>query len=130
VNILPRVAGELGGMSLYAWVGTAYLLTSAVFIPIFGRLGDLFGRKPFILVSVAIMALGSLLCGLAQSMEQLIVFRAVQGLGGGMITATAFTAPVDLFPDPKRRIKWQALISTSFAVASGFGPILGGALTD
>src|SRR5690606_6886832 len=67
VNILPRVANELGGMALYAWVGTAYLLTSAVFIPIFGRLGDLFGRKPFILVSVAIMALGSLLCGLAQS---------------------------------------------------------------
>lgn len=129
-NILPRVASELGGMALYAWVGTAYLLSSAVFIPIFGRLGDLFGRKPFILVSVVIMALGSLLCGLAQSMEQLIAFRALQGLGGGMITATAFTAPVDLFPDPKRRIKWQALISTSFATASGLGPILGGALTD
>jgi MFS family permease len=127
---LPRVAQELGGMSLYAWVGSGYLLASAITIPIFGRLGDLYGRKPFILTSVAILAIGSILCGLSQTMQHLIAARTLQGIGGGMMIATAFAAPADLFPDPLRRVRWQALLSTSFAMASGVGPVLGGAVTE
>jgi MFS family permease len=127
---LPRVAQELGGMSLYAWVGSGYLLASAITIPIFGRLGDLYGRKPFILASVAILAIGSVLCGLSQTMQHLIAARTLQGLGGGMMIATAFAAPADLFPDPLRRVRWQALLSTAFAMASGIGPVLGGLVTE
>uniref|UniRef100_UPI0028A5AB17 MFS transporter n=1 Tax=Achromobacter sp. TaxID=134375 RepID=UPI0028A5AB17 len=84
---LPRVAKALNGMALYAWVGTGYLLATAASILIFGRLGDMFGRKPLMLVSVLIIALGSIACGLAQSMTQLIVFRTLQGVGGGMMIA-------------------------------------------
>ena len=127
---LPRVATELQGMHLYAWVGTLYMLVSAVAIPLFGRLGDLYGRKPFMLTSVVIVALGSALCGLSQSMPQLIAARAFQGLGSGMLIATAFAAPADLFPDPARRLRWQAMISAAFAMASGLGPMLGGAITE
>jgi EmrB/QacA subfamily drug resistance transporter len=129
-TVLPQVATELGGMALYAWVGTGYLLSSVVMIPIFGRLGDLYGRKTFILVSIGIVALGSILCGISQTMPQLIAARSLQGVGGGMMIATAFAAPADLFPDALRRVKWQALISTAFAVASGVGPLIGGAVTE
>lgn len=127
---LPRVAQALNGMALYAWVGTGYLLATAASILIFGRLGDLFGRKPLMLLSVAIIALGSISCGLAQSMPQLIVFRTLQGIGGGMMIATAFAAPADLFPDAKERVRWLALVSAAFAMASGIGPLLGGAATQ
>ncbi|KAG0949754.1 hypothetical protein G6F31_013884 [Rhizopus arrhizus] len=119
---LPRVAEALNGMALYAWVGTGYLLATAASILIFGRLGDMFGRKPLMLVSVLIIALGSIACGLAQSMTQLIVFRTLQGIGGGMMIATAFAAPADLFPDAKQRVRWMALVSAAFAMASGIGP--------
>jgi len=127
---LPRVAQALNGMALYAWVGTGYLLATAASILIFGRLGDLFGRKPLMLLSVAIIALGSISCGLAQSMPQLIAFRTLQGIGGGMMIATAFAAPADLFPDAKERVRWLALVSAAFAMASGIGPLLGGAATQ
>ena len=127
---LPRVAQALNGMSLYAWVGTGYLLATAASILIFGRLGDLFGRKPLMLLSVTIIALGSIACGLSQSMPQLIVFRTLQGIGGGMMIATAFAAPADLFPDAKERVRWLALVSAAFAMASGIGPLLGGAATQ
>lgn len=127
---LPRVAAALNGMALYAWVGTGYLLATAVSIMIFGRLGDMFGRKPLMLVSVMIVALGSIACGLSQSMEQLIAFRTLQGVGGGMMIATAFAAPADLFPDARERVRWMALVSAAFAMASGIGPVLGGAATQ
>lgn len=127
---LPRVAEALNGMALYAWVGTGYLLATAASILIFGRLGDMFGRKPLMLVSVLIIALGSIACGLAQTMTQLIVFRTLQGVGGGMMIATAFAAPADLFPDAKQRVRWMALVSAAFAMASGIGPVLGGAATQ
>jgi len=127
---LPRVAAALNGMALYAWVGTGYLLATAASILIFGRLGDLFGRKPLMLLSVSIIALGSIACGLAQSMLQLIAFRTLQGIGGGMMIATAFAAPADLFPDAKERVRWLALVSAAFAMASGIGPLLGGAATQ
>lgn len=127
---LPRVAEALDGMALYAWVGTGYLLTTAASILIFGRLGDMFGRKSLMLVSVLIVALGSIACGLAQSMEQLIAFRSLQGIGGGMMIATALAAPADLFPDARQRVRWMALISAAFAMASGIGPVLGGTATQ
>ncbi|AMG86732.2 MFS transporter [Bordetella bronchiseptica] len=127
---LPRVAAALNGMALYAWVGTAYLLATAASILIFGRLGDMYGRKPLMLVSVSLVALGSIACGLAQSMPQLIAFRTLQGIGGGMMIATAFAAPADLFPDAGQRVRWMALVSATFAMASGIGPVLGGAATQ
>ena len=93
---LPRVAQALDGLALYAWVGSGYLLATAASIMIFGRLGDIFGRKPLLMLSLVIVASGSVACGLAQSMAQLISFRIVQGIGGGMMIATAFAAPSNL----------------------------------
>ena len=129
-TILPQVAQALDGMALYAWVGTGYFLACSVSILIFGRLGDLYGRKPLLLLSLVLVSLGSALSGLAQGMEQLIAFRILQGVGGGMMIATAFAAPADLFPDPKERVRWMVLMSSTFAVASGVGPVLGGAVTQ
>jgi len=127
---LPRVARALNGMALYAWVGTAYLLATAASILIFGRLGDMYGRKRLMLCSVSLVALGSIACGLSQSMAQLIAFRTIEGIGGGMMIATAFAAPADLFPNARERVRWMALVSTAFALASGVGPALGGAVTQ
>ena len=127
---MPQVAQALDGMNLYAWVGTGYFLASAITILIFGRLGDLYGRKHLMLISLAIVALGSVLSGVSQSMGQLIGFRVFQGLGGGMMIATTFTAPADIFPEPRVRVRWMALVSVSFAVASGIGPVLGGMITQ
>lgn len=127
---LPRVAQALDGMALYAWVGSGYLMATAASIMIFGRLGDIFGRKPLILLSLAIVALGSVGCGLSQDMMQLILFRIIQGIGGGMMIATAFAAPADLFPEARERVRWMALVSAAFAMASGIGPVLGGAVTE
>ena len=123
---MPRVAQELDGMALYAWVGTGYFLASAITILIFGRLGDLYGRKSMMPASLAIVGVGSVLAGLSQTMGQLITFRVFQGLGGGMMIATTFTAPADLFPDPKVRVRWMVITSASYAFASGIGPMLGG----
>lgn len=127
---LPKVASALDGMALYAWVGTGYFLASAVSILIFGRLGDLYGRKPLMLTSLAIVVVVSALCGLSQNMGQLIGFRVLQGVGGGMMMATAFAAPADLFPDPRRRVRWMILTSTTYAIASGLGPVIGGVVTE
>ena len=127
---MPRVADALDGMALYAWVGTGYFLASAITILIFGRLGDLYGRKPLMLASLAIVGIGSVLAGLSQNMPQLIAFRVLQGLGGGMMVATTFTAPADLFPDARKRVRWMVITSASYAVASGLGPMLGGMVTQ
>ena len=129
-TILPRVAQALNGMALYAWAGTGYFLACSVSILIFGRLGDLYGRKRLMLLSLILVGLGSALSGLSQSMGQLIAFRVLQGVGGGMMIATAFAAPVDLFPDPKERVRWMVMLSVMFAVASGVGPVLGGLVTQ
>lgn len=127
---LPRIAEALDGLRLYAWVGSGYLLATAVTIPIFGRMGDLFGRRKLLLLSVVVVGICSVACGFAQTMEQLVVARTLQGIGGGMMIATAFAAPADLLPDPGRRARWQALLAAAFAVASGIGPVLGGAITQ
>src|SRR3546814_16336504 len=96
---LPTIVAELNGFERYAWVATAYLLTSVITIPIFGRLGDYYGRKPFVVASIVVFLLASVLCGLADTMLQLALARALQGIGGGMLIGTAFACIPDLFPD-------------------------------
>lgn len=125
-TVLPKAAQQLNGVSLYAWVGTGYFLASAMTIMIFGRLGDLHGRKPLMLWSLCIVGLGSILSALSQTMPQLIGARVFQGVGAGIMVATAFTAPADLFPEPKQRVRWLVMLSATFAVASGLGPLIGG----
>ncbi len=127
---LPRIVAELQGFALYAWVATSYLLLSSIFVPIMGRLGDLFGRKPFVLASIVVFTGASALCGLAQSMPQLVASRALQGIGGGMLVGTAFAASADIFPDQMRRIRWQAMLSSAFGLSTAIGPSLGGWLTE
>jgi EmrB/QacA subfamily drug resistance transporter len=127
---LPTVVAELHGFELYAWVGTSYLLTSVITIPIFGKLGDEHGRKPFVLAAITLFTLASMLCGAAQSMLMLVLMRALQGAGGGMLVATTFACVPDLFPDARQRLRWQVLLSSSYGIANAFGPSLGGYLAE
>jgi EmrB/QacA subfamily drug resistance transporter len=127
---LPTVVAELKGFDLYAWVATSYLLASVITVPIFGRLGDYFGRKYFVVASIIIFTLASALCGMANSMLFLVLARALQGVGGGMLVGTAFASVPDLFPEPHVRLRWQILISSSFGIANAVGPSLGGFLTE
>jgi len=126
---MPRIVTELSGVELFAWTSTSYLLASTTMVPIYGKLSDTFGRKTIILTGIGIFILGSVLCGFAGSMLQLVFFRGVQGLGGAAITSTAFAIPADLFV-PAERARYQGIFGTVFGVASILGPLLGGALTD
>ncbi|SAK78780.1 MFS transporter [Caballeronia ptereochthonis] len=127
---LPRIVADLKGFDLYAWVATSYMLASVITIPIFGRLGDLFGRKPFILAAIVLFTLASVLCGLAGSMLFLVIARGLQGIGGGILLGTVFATVADLFPDPKLRLRWLVLVTSTFGVANVIGPTLGGMLTQ
>lgn len=127
---LPTVVAELHGFEYYAWVGTSYLLASVIVVPIFGKLGDEYGRKPFVIAAIILFTLASALCGMAQSMLQLVFARALQGIGGGMLMATAFASIPDLFPDTRERLRWQVVFSSAFGLANAFGPSLGGYLTE
>ncbi|MGB4813130.1 MAG: MDR family MFS transporter [Methylophilaceae bacterium] len=127
---LPTVVAELNGFELYAWVGTSYLLTSVVAVPIFGKLGDEYGRKSFIIIAIVLFTVASMLCGMAQSMLQLVLARALQGIGGGMLVATSFASIPDIFPDTHERLRWQVLFSTAFGLANAVGPSIGGYLTE
>ncbi|MDR3639701.1 MAG: MFS transporter [Humidesulfovibrio sp.] len=127
---LPTIVAELHGFDLYAWVGTSYLLTSVIAVPIIGKLGDDYGRKPFVLAAITLFTLASALCGAAQSMHQLVLARALQGVGGGMLVASAFASVPDLFPGAYERLRWQVLFSSAFGLANVVGPSLGGYLAQ
>ncbi|MDF3886780.1 MFS transporter [Cupriavidus basilensis] len=127
---LPTVVAELQGFEYYAWVATAYLLMSVITVPIFGRLGDYYGRKPFVMASIVVFTLASALCGMATSMPFLVLARGLQGIGGGMLVGTAFACIPDLFPDSHVRLRWQVMMSAAFGIANAVGPSLGGVLTE
>ncbi|MEN3110604.1 MFS transporter [Uliginosibacterium paludis] len=127
---MPRIVAELRGYDLYPWIASAYLMGSAITIPIAGRLGDLYGRKPFVLAAIILFTATSAACGFAGSMVQLMIARGLQGIGGGMLVGVAFACVPDLFPDRAQRVRWQVLLSASFGVASAIGPSLGGWLTE
>jgi len=126
---LPRIAVDLHGLDKVSWVATAYLLTSAVVTPIYGKLGDLFGRKRIFQIAIGIFLLGSVLCGLSQNMDQLVLFRAIQGLGGGGLMALVMAIIGDIVP-PRQRGRYTGYIGAVFAVSSVAGPLLGGLFTD
>ena len=136
---MPVIISQLHGLELYSWVTTAYLLSSTVMVPVWGKLGDLYGRKPVLLAGIGLFLFGSWLSGLAGEfgtlpllgggMVQLVVFRAIQGLGGGALFTTAFAIIADLFP-PRERGKFAGLFGGVFGLASAVGPLLGGYFTD
>jgi EmrB/QacA subfamily drug resistance transporter len=127
---LPKIIADLKGFSQYAWVTTAYLLASTSMIPIIGKLGDIYGRKRFILAGISIFLTGSALCGAAWGMTELIIFRGIQGLGAGFLFSNIFTSIADIFPDPARRAKYQGIFFGVFSLSSVVGPALGGWITD
>ncbi|MGW5689069.1 MDR family MFS transporter [Nonomuraea sp. NPDC003754] len=123
--VMRTVADQLDGLTLQAWATTAYLITGVVSTPLYGRLSDIYGRKPLYLVSISLFLLGSLLCAAAQSMYELAAFRAVQGLGAGGLMALAFAILADMLP-PGERSKYQAWFGAVFGISSVAGPVLGG----
>jgi len=129
VTAMPRIVQDLNGLQHLSWVFTAYLLTSTVTVPIYGKLGDLYGRKPFFLGAIVIFLIGSALSGQAHSMTELILSRGLQGIGGGALMANSFAIIGDLFP-PAERGRWQGLFGAVFGLASVVGPLAGGWLTD
>jgi EmrB/QacA subfamily drug resistance transporter len=126
---MPKVVGSLGDLPMYSWVFSGFLLTSTVTMPLWGRLSDLYGRRPMYLTGLTIFLAGSALSGLSATMFQLIVFRMLQGLGAGSLITIGMTIVGDLFR-LERRAKMQGMISGVWGVASLVGPLLGGLLTD
>src|ERR671930_540534 len=126
---LPRIVSDLGGVSQYSWVFTAYMLASTVTVPLYGKLGDVYGRKPLFLFAIVVFLVGSALCGVAQNMTQLVLFRGIQGLGAGGLIPLAI-ATVGVIVPPRDRGRYQGLIGATFAAASIIGPAVGGFIVD
>lgn len=126
---LPRIVADLHGIDILAWVSTAYLLASTSMVPIYGKLSDIYGRKPVLIFGIIVFLIGSMLCGLSGSMVQLVIFRGIQGFGAAALTSTAFAIPADLFV-PAERARYQGLFGAVFGLSSVIGPFVGGLLTD
>ena len=125
----PSIIADLGGFALLSWLFTSYMLASTVVVPLVGKLSDMFGRRIFLLGGLVIFMASSAACGAAPSMIALILFRAVQGIGGGLIFASVFSTVGDLFP-PAERGKYMGFFTGTFSLASILGPTIGGLLTD
>jgi EmrB/QacA subfamily drug resistance transporter len=126
---MPTIVAALGGLAHYSWVVSAYLLTSTVTVPVWGKLSDLFGRRPVFQIGIGVFLLGSLACGVSQSMTQLIFARALQGIGAGALVPLAMTIIGDIFT-LEERARMQGLFSGVWGVSSVFGPLIGGFITD
>ncbi|HEU4836767.1 MAG TPA: MFS transporter [Pyrinomonadaceae bacterium] len=126
---LPTIVNELGGLAHLSWVVTAYLLAQTIVTPIYGKLGDLYGRKRVLQFAIVLFLIGSALCGLSQTMTHLILFRAIQGLGGGGLMVTTQAVVADIIP-PRQRGRYQGIFGAAFGVASVAGPLLGGYFTS
>ena len=126
---MPRIIADLGGFDRYTWPATAYLVATAVAVPIVGRLSDIYGRRAFLILGLVIFTLSSIPAGLSQSMNQLVVSRLLQGIGGGLIAASSFAAAADLFP-PQSRGRFEAYAGLAAGIAAVTGPLLGGFITD
>ena len=126
---LPRIVSDLGGFSHLSWVVTSFLVTSTATTPLYGKLSDMYGRKPLFIIAIVIFLIGSCLCGLSRSMTELVVFRGIQGLGAGGLITLAQTTIADLVP-PRERGRYQGLFGAVFAFSSVAGPLLGGFITD
>ena len=126
---LPKIVTDLGGNDLYTWVVTIYLLTSTITVPFYGKLSDLYGRRPMLMIGIGLFLVGSVLSGLSQEMWQLILFRGIQGLGAGALFPIALAVIGDLFT-PAERGKYQGLFGAVFGISFIIGPGLGGFLTD
>ncbi|MGM7702706.1 MDR family MFS transporter [Pseudalkalibacillus sp. Hm43] len=126
---MPKIVSDLGGMPYFSWIFTIYMLASSVTAILVGKLSDMYGRKPFILLGLGMFIIATFLCGTATSIFMLILYRGFQGLAGGMIFSTAFASIGDLF-SPRERGRWQGLMGAVFGLASVFGPTLGGYIVD
>lgn len=126
---LPAIVRDFQGIDMVGWISTGYLLASTATIPIYGKLSDMFGRKIIIQWGIIVFLIGSMLCGIAGSMLQLVIFRIIQGIGAAAITSTAFSTPADLFV-PAERPKYMGIFGMIFGLSSVIGPFLGGLLTD
>jgi len=126
---LPKIISQIGGMEYFDWVFTIYMLTSTITAMLVGKLSDIYGRKVFILTGIAVFMIGAFLSGTSSSIYQLILYRGIQGFGGGMIMSASFTTIGDLF-SPRERGKWQGLMGAVFGLSSLFGPTMGGYIVD
>ncbi|HEU5088493.1 MAG TPA: MDR family MFS transporter [Roseiflexaceae bacterium] len=126
---LPAIVRDFNGLDLVAWISTGYLLASTTMVPIYGKLSDLYGRKVILVWGIVSFLAGSMLCGIANSMIQLIAFRVIQGIGAAALTSTAFAVPADLFA-PAERARYMGMFGGVFGLSSVIGPFLGGLLTD